>query len=178
MGKHRVPQAPKPRGKSTLHSTSLHFSKKNTQMTPLSSSSLARATTNRAAVCSTSASPASSSRVTPFTHTRRTLAPALQAGKKAAGKAGKKEEKPEGLNLNLSFDDGVFAPAVRISIALVGLKDLNKFRGKAIALPSQVITSFCKQVGAPAKTKQGLIRLAKKNGHDLGFLVTTPAWTI
>merc|ERR1712188_224290 len=147
--------------------------------TPVSSSSLARATTNRAAVCSTSASPASSSRVTPFTHTRRTpKAPALQAGKKAAGKAGKKEEKPEGLNLNLSFDDGVFAPAVRISIALVGLKDLNKFRGKAIALHSQVITSFCKQVGAPAKTKQGLIRLAKKNGHDLGFLVTTPAWTI
>lgn len=77
---------------------------------------------------------------------------------------------------NLSFEDGIFAPAVRIAIALVGLKDLNKIRGKAIALHSQVITSFCKQVGAPPKTKQGLIRLAKKNGHDLGFLVTEPAW--
>ncbi len=77
---------------------------------------------------------------------------------------------------NLSFEDGVFAPAVRIAIAFVGLKDLNKLRGKAIALHSQVITSFCKQVGAPPKTKQGLIRLAKKNGHKLGFLVTEPAW--
>ena len=36
--------------------------------------------------------------------------------------------------------------------------------------------SSCMQVGAPPKTKQGLIRLAKKNGHDLGFLVTEPAW--
>merc|ERR1712100_365008 len=83
---------------------------------------------------------------------------------------------PGTLAENLSFEDGIFAPAVRISIAVVGLKDLNKLRGKAIALHSQVITSFCKQVGAPPKTKQGLIRLAKKNGHKLGFLVTEPAW--
>ena len=90
--------------------------------------------------------------------------------------AAKKDAEPRTLAQNLSFEDGIFAPAVRISIALVGLKDLNKIRGKAIALHSQVITSFCKQVGAPPKTKQGLIRLAKKNGHDLGFLVTEPAW--
>lgn len=104
------------------------------------------------------------------------LSVSAQAGKPAAEGKGKKkaEEKPQGLNL--SFEDGIFAPAVRVSIALVGLKKLNKVRGKAIALHSQVITSFCKQVGAPAKTKQGLIRLAKKNGHKLGFLVTEPAW--
>lgn len=34
----------------------------------------------------------------------------------------------------------------------------------------QVITSFCKQIGADGKQKQGLIRLAKKNGEKLGFL--------
>merc|ERR1712032_86296 len=154
-------------------------------------SSLTSSVTRRAAstaACSTSSSSlahssslrSSASTSRPFagattTTRRRNPAPQLSAGKK---KADKKAAQPEGLNLNLSFDDGIFAPAVRIAIAFVGLKDLNKFRGKAIALHSQVITSFCKQVGAPAKTKQGLIRLAKKNGHDLGFLVTTPAWTI
>ena len=103
--------------------------------------------------------------------------PALRArGTRMAAGKGKEPAPPRTIAQNLSFEDGIFAPAVRISIALVGLKDLNKLRGKAIALHSQVITSFCKQVGAPPKTKQGLIRLAKKNGHDLGFLVTEPAW--
>lgn len=69
------------------------------------------------------------------------------------------------------FADGIFAPAVRITRQVLGKKQLNKIRGKGIALHSQVITSFCKQIGAPAKTKQGLIRLAKKNGEYLGFLV-------
>lgn len=35
---------------------------------------------------------------------------------------------------------------------------------------SQVITEFCKSIGADAKQRQGLIRLAKKNGERLGFL--------
>lgn len=34
----------------------------------------------------------------------------------------------------------------------------------------QVITEFCKSIGADAKQRQGLIRLAKKNGEKLGFL--------
>lgn len=34
----------------------------------------------------------------------------------------------------------------------------------------QVITEFCKTIGADAKQRQGLIRLAKKNGEKLGFL--------
>ncbi|MCI01461.1 protein PROTON GRADIENT REGULATION 5 chloroplastic-like, partial [Trifolium medium] len=33
-----------------------------------------------------------------------------------------------------------------------------------------VITEFCKSIGADAKQRQGLIRLAKKNGEWLGFL--------
>ena len=37
-------------------------------------------------------------------------------------------------------------------------------------LSFQVITEFCKGVGADAKQRQGLIRLAKKNGEKLGFL--------
>lgn len=35
---------------------------------------------------------------------------------------------------------------------------------------SQVITEFCKVIGADKKLNQGLVRLAKKNGEDLGFL--------
>lgn len=34
----------------------------------------------------------------------------------------------------------------------------------------QVITEFCKSIGADPKQRQGLIRLAKKNGEKLGFL--------
>lgn len=34
----------------------------------------------------------------------------------------------------------------------------------------QIITEFCKSIGADAKQRQGLIRLAKKNGERLGFL--------
>jgi hypothetical protein len=35
---------------------------------------------------------------------------------------------------------------------------------------AQVITEFCKNIGADGKVRQGLIRLAKKNGGKLGFL--------
>ena len=39
-----------------------------------------------------------------------------------------------------------------------------------VLLDHQVITEFCKSIGADAKQRQGLIRLAKKNGEKLGFL--------
>merc|ERR1712032_1802 len=183
MGRNESCKRRRSRASTTADTTASTKAEKN--MSSLTSSVTRRAAST--AACSTSSSSlahsslrSSSSTSRSFagattTTRRRNPAPQLSAGKK---KADKKAAQPEGLNLNLSFDDGIFAPAVRIAIAFVGLKDLNKFRGKAIALHSQVITSFCKQVGAPAKTKQGLIRLAKKNGHDLGFLVTTPAWTI
>ncbi|KAG6549068.1 hypothetical protein Mapa_009511 [Marchantia paleacea] len=65
---------------------------------------------------------------------------------------------------------GVFAPLVVIARNILGTKRFNQLRGKGIALHSQVITEFCKSIGADAKQRQGLIRLAKKNGEKLGFL--------
>lgn len=41
---------------------------------------------------------------------------------------------------------------------------------KGLAYTLQVIGEFCKTIGADSKQKQGLIRLAKKNGEKLGFL--------
>ncbi|KAF9610962.1 hypothetical protein IFM89_026050 [Coptis chinensis] len=71
---------------------------------------------------------------------------------------------------NINEGKGVFAPLVVVTRDIVGKKRFNQLRGKAIALHSQVITEFCKSIGADAKQRQGLIRLAKKNGERLGFL--------
>ncbi|KAI3990810.1 hypothetical protein MKX01_011718 [Papaver californicum] len=71
---------------------------------------------------------------------------------------------------NVNEGKGVFAPIVVVTRNIVGKKRFNQLRGKAIALHSQVITEFCKSIGADAKQRQGLIRLAKKNGERLGFL--------
>ncbi len=71
---------------------------------------------------------------------------------------------------NVNEGKGLFAPVVVITRQIIGKKTFNQLRGKAIALHSQVITEFCKSIGADAKQRQGLIRLAKKNGEKLGFL--------
>ncbi|KAK3022508.1 hypothetical protein RJ639_046785 [Escallonia herrerae] len=71
---------------------------------------------------------------------------------------------------NVNEGKGLFAPAVVVTRNLIGKKRFNQLRGKAIALHSQVITEFCKAIGADGKQRQGLIRLAKKNGERLGFL--------
>ncbi|KAK7344581.1 hypothetical protein VNO77_14353 [Canavalia gladiata] len=71
---------------------------------------------------------------------------------------------------NVNEGKGIFAPVVILSRNIIGKKRFNQLRGKAIALHSQVITEFCKSIGADAKQRQGLIRLAKKNGEWLGFL--------
>ncbi|XP_074282315.1 protein PROTON GRADIENT REGULATION 5, chloroplastic [Silene latifolia] len=71
---------------------------------------------------------------------------------------------------NVNEGKGLFAPIVMVTRDIVGKKRFNQLRGKAIALHSQVITEFCKSIGADAKQRQGLIRLAKKNGEKLGFL--------
>lgn len=71
---------------------------------------------------------------------------------------------------NVNEGKGLFAPIVVLTREIVGKKRFNQLRGKAIALHSQVITEFCKSIGADAKQRQGLIRLAKKNGERLGFL--------
>ncbi|CAN0904838.1 Protein PROTON GRADIENT REGULATION 5, chloroplastic [Linum grandiflorum] len=77
---------------------------------------------------------------------------------------------PPPLMKNVNEGKGLFAPAVVVARNLIGKKRFNQLRGKAIALHSQVITEFCKSIGADAKQRQGLIRLAKKNGEKLGFL--------
>ncbi|GMH19920.1 hypothetical protein Nepgr_021761 [Nepenthes gracilis] len=71
---------------------------------------------------------------------------------------------------NINEGKGLFAPIVVVTRNIIGRKRFNQLRGKAIALHSQVITEFCKSIGADAKQRQGLIRLAKKNGERLGFL--------
>ncbi|KAL8104862.1 protein PROTON GRADIENT REGULATION 5, chloroplastic [Apium graveolens] len=71
---------------------------------------------------------------------------------------------------NVNEGKGLFAPAVVVVRNIVGKKQFNQLRGKAIALHSQVINEFCKSIGADQKQRQGLIRLAKKNGERLGFL--------
>ncbi|XP_073123096.1 protein PROTON GRADIENT REGULATION 5, chloroplastic-like [Henckelia pumila] len=71
---------------------------------------------------------------------------------------------------NVNEGKGVFAPIVVVARNIIGKKRFNQLRGKAIALHSQVITEFCKSIGADGKQRQGLIRIAKKNGELLGFL--------
>ncbi|CAN6460384.1 unnamed protein product [Victoria cruziana] len=71
---------------------------------------------------------------------------------------------------NVNEGKGLFAPLVVLTRNVIGKKRFNQLRGKAIALHSQVITEFCKSIGADGKQRQGLIRLAKKNGERLGFL--------
>ena len=65
---------------------------------------------------------------------------------------------------------GIFSPAVVAAKAVLGEKELNKVRGKAISFHSQAITDFCKYVGAQGKMRARIIKKAKTNGDDLGFL--------
>lgn len=65
---------------------------------------------------------------------------------------------------------GIFSPAVYAAKAVLGEQKLNKLRGKAIALHSQAITEWCLQFGA-YNLRLKLIKKAKKNGDELGFLV-------
>ncbi|KAM7462455.1 hypothetical protein LguiA_030576 [Lonicera macranthoides] len=81
-----------------------------------------------------------------------------------------KPVRPRTMMKNVNEGKGLFAPIVVLTRNIVGKKRFNQLRGKAIALHSQVITEFCRSIGADAKQRQGLIRLAKKNGERLGFL--------
>ncbi|KAF7807134.1 protein PROTON GRADIENT REGULATION 5, chloroplastic [Senna tora] len=68
---------------------------------------------------------------------------------------GGKSVRFEPMMKNVNEGKGLFAPLVVVTRNVVGKKRFNQIRGKAIALHSQ---------------RQGLIRLAKKNGERLGFL--------
>lgn len=74
------------------------------------------------------------------------------------------------INMGNPNTNGIFAPLVRVTRNVLGTKRFNKIRGKGIQLHSQVITEFCKTIGAPPKTRQQLIKTAKDNGGKLGFL--------
>ncbi|CAM9199948.1 unnamed protein product [Chrysoparadoxa australica] len=65
---------------------------------------------------------------------------------------------------------GIASPAVIVAKVALGEARLNKIRGKAISLHSQVITEYCKWVGAGSKMRGLLIKKAKTNGDTLGFL--------
>lgn len=65
---------------------------------------------------------------------------------------------------------GIFSPAVLLAKAVLGEGKLNKIRGKAISLHSQAITEWCLQYGA-YNLRLRLIKKAKKNGDELGFLI-------
>ncbi|KAL4562354.1 hypothetical protein LXL04_034556 [Taraxacum kok-saghyz] len=56
---------------------------------------------------------------------------------------------------NVNEGKGPFAPVVVVTRNIVGKKRFNQLRGKAIALHSQVITEFCKSIGADSKQRQG-----------------------
>ncbi|KAL1191749.1 Protein PROTON GRADIENT REGULATION 5 [Cardamine amara subsp. amara] len=94
----------------------------------------------------------------------KTITPPQQA------KVSRKAIRVQPMMKNVNEGKGLFAPLVVVTRNIVGKKRFNQLRGKAIALHSQVITEFCKSIGADAKQRQGLIRLAKKNGERLGFL--------
>ena len=65
----------------------------------------------------------------------------------------------------------LFAPIVKQARSMMGDKEFMKLRGQMIAKHTQTINAFCKRFGIATKQAQDLIRLAKKNGERLGFLV-------
>merc|ERR1712146_704795 len=87
-------------------------------------------------------------------------------------KSGKKPlKKGEVEPLAEQLTTGIFAWAVLIGYSLFGEQFVGRVRGKGIALHSGVINDFCKRFTIPNKMRQKYIQTAKKNGHDLGFLV-------
>ncbi|AFY36658.1 hypothetical protein Lepto7376_0213 [[Leptolyngbya] sp. PCC 7376] len=64
----------------------------------------------------------------------------------------------------------MFGSLVIVLRKFMGTSRFNRTRGKVIGLHCKTITNFCNFVGIEAKSRQGLIRLAKANGQRLGFL--------
>lgn len=87
--------------------------------------------------------------------------------KKSEKKPKSKEKEP----LSEQLSTGIFAWAVLLGYSIFGEQFIGRVRGKGIALHSGVINDFCKEFKIPNKMRQKYIQTAKKNGHDLGFLV-------
>lgn len=64
----------------------------------------------------------------------------------------------------------MFAPIVLLAAKVLGRRELNQMRGKAIAAHSKVITKVCNWFGWETKRRQDLIRTARDNGKKLGLL--------
>jgi len=69
------------------------------------------------------------------------------------------------------LNDGLFAWSILVGYGLFGEQFIQRVRGKGIQLHSQAINSFCQRYAIPSQMKQKYIQTAKRNGHDLGFLV-------
>jgi hypothetical protein len=67
--------------------------------------------------------------------------------------------------------DGPFSWLVRLGKLVLGESNLDKIRGSLIAKHSQVITTFCVNYELSAKVRGNFVKVAKKNGEELGFLV-------
>jgi hypothetical protein len=67
--------------------------------------------------------------------------------------------------------EGPFSWLCYLGIAVLGDTLFNKIRGKLIASHSQIITTFVANMELSAKVRGNLIKVAKKNGDELGFLV-------
>lgn len=66
---------------------------------------------------------------------------------------------------------GIFAWAVLLGYGIFGETFTGRVRGKGIAIHSSVINDFCARFNIPNGLRQKYIQTAKRNGHDLGFLV-------
>ncbi|GFP83403.1 protein proton gradient regulation 5 chloroplastic [Phtheirospermum japonicum] len=55
--------------------------------------------------------------------------------------------------MNVNEGNGLFAPIVVVMCNIFGKKQFNQLRGRAIAPHSQVITQFCKSIGADSKPR-------------------------
>ena len=97
----------------------------------------------------------------------RVAAPAPRRPRAAAAPAAGRRDAARMGNSN---PNGLFAPIVRLTANIMGRKKFNSFRGKIIAKHSNVIGAFCTTMGADNQMKKGLIKLAKDNGGELGFL--------
>jgi hypothetical protein len=67
--------------------------------------------------------------------------------------------------------EGIFAWAVLLGYGIFGEKFVGTVRGKGIAIHSGTINDFCNRFAMPVVLRQKYIQTAKRNGHDLGFLV-------
>jgi hypothetical protein len=97
----------------------------------------------------------------------------LGAGPKAPPKKGPKPPKPANAQevIAKEIKEGIFAWAVLLGYGLFGEMFITRLRAKGIGIHSGTINDFCKRFAIPAALRQKYIQTAKRNGHDLGFLV-------